>query len=253
MNLVTSNNQGGEIYETARSLGEYLLFHYGSEEEQFPWPDGPKDALDFARRSVEELIDPSTSIGQALDLGCAVGKSSFVLANISGQVLGVDYSESFIGAAESLMQSGSLSYQYHEEGSRWEDASVKIADLPSNLSFEVGDACNLRKDLGHFDVVHAANLLCRLPDPLSLLDRLPDLVNPGGHLILTTPFTWLEEFTSPEKWLEEGDSASALKNILEEHFDLEMEKNLPFLIREHRRKFQYSLALGMRWKRKRDS
>jgi len=53
--------------------------------------------------------------------------------------------------------------------------------------------------------------------------------------------------------LEEGDSASALKNILEEHFDLEMEKNLPFLIREHRRKFQYSLALGMRWKRKRDS
>ena len=80
-----------------------------------------------------------------------------------------------------------------------------------------------------------------------------DLVNPGGQLILTTPFTWLAEFTSPEKWLEEGDSASALKNILEEHFVLEMEKNLPFLIREHRRKFQYSLALGMRWKRKCES
>ena len=115
MNLVNSNNQGGEIYETARSLGEYLLFHYGSEEEQFPWPGGPKDALDFARRSVEELIDTSMSIGQALDLGCAVGKSSFVLANISGQVLGIDYSESFIGAANSLVQSGSLSYQYHED------------------------------------------------------------------------------------------------------------------------------------------
>jgi hypothetical protein len=79
---------------------------------------------------------------------------------------------------------------------------------------------------------------------------LTELVSPGGQLLLTTPFTWLEEFTPREHWLGVGDSASALKNILQESFDLEVEKNLPFLIREHRRKFQYTVALGMRWRRK---
>ena len=51
-----------------------------------------------------------------------------------------------------------------------------------------------------FDRVHAANLLCRLPEPKLLLGRLPSLVNPGGELVLATPCTWLEEFTPPQHW-----------------------------------------------------
>ena len=31
--------------------------------------------------------------------------------------------------------------------------------------------------------------------------RLPELVRTGGQLLLTTPFTWLEEFTPIEKWI----------------------------------------------------
>ena len=85
---------------------------------------------------------------------------------------------------------------------------------------------------------------------MSLLARLPDLIVPGGQLILTTPFTWLEEFTPRENWLNGEKSALAVKKVLESAFDLELEKNLPFLIREHRRKFQYTVALGMRWRRK---
>ena len=78
---------------------------------------------------------------------------------------------------------------------------VKVEQIPSNLSFEVGDACNLRDDLGAFDLVHAANLLCRLPNPQAFLARLNELVTPGGQLLLTTPFTWLEDFTPRENWL----------------------------------------------------
>jgi len=77
-----------------------------------------------------------------------------------------------------------------------------------------------------------------------------DLVAPGGQLLLTTPFTWLEEFTPPGNWLEEGGSEMALKKALLQNFELEFEKNLPFLIREHRRKYQYTMALGMRWRRR---
>jgi len=89
-----------------------------------------------------------------------------------------------------------------------------------------------------------------LNDPMCLLNRLADLVTPGGQLLLTTPFTWLEEFTPQENWLEEGGSESALKKILQHNFEIESEKNLPFLIREHRRKYQYTMALGMRWRRR---
>jgi len=238
------------IYESNRTLGEYLLFHFGSREEQFPWAEGPLDALDFPRRTVEELIDPTSSIENALDVGCAVGRSSFVLSELADSVLGVDYSSSFIDAAKAISESGELNYEYHEEADRWKKGKAIIDKIPDNLQFEVGDACNLRGDLGSFDLVHAANLLCRLPEPQAFIARLTELVSPGGQLLLTTPFTWLEEFTSQERWINGEDCASSLKQILNPFFQLEYEKNMPFLLREHRRKFQFTMALGMRWRRK---
>jgi 2-polyprenyl-3-methyl-5-hydroxy-6-metoxy-1,4-benzoquinol methylase len=110
-------------------------------------------------------------------------------------------------------------------------------------------------DLGSFDLVLAANLICRLPEPRLFLGRLSQLVNPGGQLLLTTPFTWLEEFTPRAKWLggrkEEGKrSCEALKEILDPDFKLQLTRDLPFLIREHERKFQYGIALGWRWVRR---
>jgi putative 4-mercaptohistidine N1-methyltranferase len=238
------------IYESNRTLGEYLLFHFGSREEQFPWTEGPLDALDFPRRTVEELIDPTSSIENALDVGCAVGRSSLVLAEIADSVLGVDYSSSFIDAAKAISESGELNYEYHEEADSWKKGKAIIDKIPDNLQFEVGDACNLRDDLGSFDLVHAANLLCRLPEPQAFIARLTELVSPGGQLLLTTPFTWLEEFTPQERWINGEDCASALRQILNPFFELEYEKNMPFLLREHKRKFQYTMALGMRWRRK---
>ena len=208
------------------------------------------DALDFPRRTVEELIDLTSSIENALDVGCAVGRSSFVLAELTDSVLGVDYSSSFIDAAKTILESGELKYEYHEEADRWKMGIASIATKPNNLHFEVGDACNLRDDLGSFDLVHAANLLCRLPNPQTFLARLNKLVSKGGQLLLTTPFTWLEEFTPRENWLNGEDCASALKQILDPFFELEHEINMPFLIREHKRKFQYTMSLGMRWRRK---
>lgn len=108
----------------------------------------------------------------------------------------------------------------------------------------------LRDSLGAHDLVHAANLLCRLTEPQLLLRRLPDLVAPGGQLLLTTPCTWLEEFTPRGHW-PQGGTLEWLKQTLGAHFDLVAEKDLPFLIREHARKYQWSVALGTRWIRRR--
>jgi len=241
------------IYETRRLLDEYLLFHYGLPAEVLPWETGPRDALGFSVRTVMELIDlPHTPCESTiLDLGCAVGRSSFELASFGVSVVGIDYSQSFVDAAATLAREGSMDYERVDEGSA---RTPLIARVPEGLrrdrvKFEQGDAMHLRPDLGSYDVVHAANLLCRLTDPLKLIERLPSLVNSGGQLLLTTPCTWLEEFTPRGHW-PQGSTRDWLTSLLDPHFELAKTCDMPFLIREHARKYQWSVALGMRWVRK---
>ena len=241
------------IYETKRLLDEYLLFHYGSADEVLPWPTGPKEALGFPMRTVLELIDPFIvpSNATALDLGCAVGRSSFELAPFVDEVTGIDFSQSFVDAAEELQQGKSLDYQRLEEGTYTTTLTAKAPEnLPRlNVRFEQGDAMDLRGGLGAFDIVHAANLLCRLTEPQKLIDRLPSLVKPGGQLLLTTPCTWLADFTPPENW-PTGSTRDWLKEKLSADFEFVHEHDMPFLIREHARKYQWSVAWGSRWVRK---
>ena len=239
------------IYETTKLLDEYLLFHYGRPEEVLPWAFGPREALGFAVRTVSELRDPRLQVRSALDLGCAVGRSSFELAAAGAEVTGIDYSNAFVDAARELQRSGRLDYERHDEAA---STTSLTAEVPSSLPrervrFETGDAMNLRDDLGSFDLVHAANLLCRLTDPEELLARLPGLVRAGGQLLLATPCTWLEEFTPRANW-PDSSTRDWLMSKLGADFMLAHQVDMPFLIREHARKYQWSVALGTRWIRK---
>jgi putative 4-mercaptohistidine N1-methyltranferase len=236
------------IYETRRLLDEYLLFHFGSADEVLPWTFGPKEALGFAVRTVKELSAVPAQ-GRALDLGCAVGRSSFELAALGfSEVTGIDYSHSFINAARHLQTGASLAYDRLDEGSQRTTLTARAMPRPG-IHFEQGDAMNLRTDLAQFDLVHAANLLCRLTHPQKLIERLHDLVKTGGQLLLTTPCTWLADFTPPENW-PTGSTSKWLKEKLSEHFALELELDMPFIIREHARKYQWSVAWGTRWRRR---
>ena len=237
-------------YESPRLLDEYLLFHYGSEAEVFPWPAGPREALHFAVRTVAEMTD-ATPRGRALDLGCAVGRSSFELSRFCGQVTGIDFSHAFIAAAETLRTDGALDYTCREEAAHTRSLTARRPpeSLPERIAFQQGDAMNLAPEHRGYDIVHAANLLCRLTAPSRLLARLPDLVAPGGTLILTTPCTWLEEYTPPGEW-PRGTTLEWLHESLAPHFTLSVQRDLPFLIREHARKFQYTIALGTVWQRR---
>jgi putative 4-mercaptohistidine N1-methyltranferase len=244
------------IYESDRLLAEYLLFHYGKADEILPHACGPRDALFFPARCVGECLNAAAlpRNARALDVGCAVGRSSFELARHCGEVVGVDFSSSFIAAANELKQRGSLEYERLEEGARTTPA---IASVPaeidrSRVTFETGDAANLCVDLGAFDVVLAANLLCRLREPARLLARLPELVRSGGQLILTTPCTWLEEFTPRENWLcgLEHTTLDGIQRHLDGAFTLRRAFDMPLLIREHARKFQWTVAQASVWIRR---
>jgi putative 4-mercaptohistidine N1-methyltranferase len=242
-----------DLYETDRLLAEYLLFHFGREDDilsgDADWPAGMKDALGFPVRTVSHF--GAATVPRGLDLGCAVGRSTWEMARTCQSVVGMDFSHSFIRAANTLRTGTPIPYTRLEEAHRTtllEAVPPKDID-PSRLSFEQGDAMDLRPDLGNFNRVHAANLLCRLSDPIRLLHRLPSLVAPGGELILATPCTWLEEFTPPSRW-PENNTQSWLIGHLSHHFDLVTSTNEPFLIRETARKFQWTRSLVTVWNRK---
>lgn len=234
------------IYESDKLLAEYLLFHYASADEILPYAFGPKDALEYPARCVSECV---TASGRALDLGCAVGRSSFELARTCSDVIGIDFSRRFIDAATAL-KSGDLPYARLDEGDR---VTQLVARVPagidrSRVSFETGDAMNLRADLGEFDVVLMANLIDRLSEPQKCLARLPSLVKSGGQLVITSPYTWLEDFTPRANWL--TPTLEGLQAALAPQFDLVSTRDMPFLIREHARKFQWSVAQATIWIRR---
>ena len=248
-------------YETARLLSEYLLFHYGRGEEIMPYAGGPVEALGFAQRVVADCVDVGAlpADARALDLGCAVGRSSFELARHCAEVLGIDYSARFIRAANELRQHGSHPYQRIDQGRLSTEclAVVPAEIVRERARFEVGDAGDLRRDLGAFDVVLLANLLDRLPEPRRCLAQLPSLVKPGGQLVIASPFTWLEEYTPLENWLggfqhngQRVESFAALQSILAPEFEFVRDFDVPFLIREHERKFQWSVSHAGRWRRR---
>ncbi|RYD61606.1 MAG: methyltransferase domain-containing protein [Verrucomicrobiaceae bacterium] len=240
------------IYESDKLLAEYLLFHFGSADEILPpdrrWPDDMREALDFPVRTAGHFTSGTADRG--LDLGCAVGRSAFEMARSCREVLGIDFSHAFVNAAEALRQGAVLDYGRREEAALTTPlkAAIPHGVDPGRLSFSQGDAMDLPEGIGSFDRVHAANLLCRLPEPRKLLERLPDLVKAGGELVLATPCTWLEEFTPPENWPSAGTFAW-LEAALAPDFTLMRKTDEPFLIRETARKFQWTTSLVTVWQR----
>lgn len=250
-----------DVYESEQYLNEYLLFHYGEVADVLPWDFGPKEAVGFAARCVSDCIELG-AVGpeaRALDLGCAVGRSSFELARYCAEVTGIDFSQSFIHAALEIRRHGHIHFDRIEEGVL---TSRCVARVPPEIDrnrvhFEIGDALKLKSTVTEYDVVLAANLLCRLEDPIQLLLKFSQLVRPGGQLILVSPYSWNKDFTPFPKWLggyehngRRFETFVTLTKFLESDFTLVRTRDLPFLIREHARKYQWSVSHGSVWLRK---
>ena len=240
-------------YESPALRDEYLVFHFARPEDQLPWSFGPREALDYPARCAELVRAHAPAHARCLDLGCAVGRSSFELSRSFDEVLGIDFAQALIDGAQAMQGGEHPSLPMREEGdaTRQVDLALPEGSRPDHIRFEQGDACKLRSDIGTFDAVLMANLIDRLPAPRACLQRLPDILAPGGIAVITSPYTWLEEYTPRSEWLgsDAEDSFAALSREMAEHFTLIHRGDEPFLIREHRRKFQWSVADATVWRR----
>lgn len=227
-------------YESETLLRQYLDFHYRSQDADYlPHHPLPAGVLGYPERCAAKLIEHSKHFGSALDLGCAVGGSSFALANVFDQVLGIDFSASFIRTASQLATSG----EFRLSEKTYAPPSGNRKCTPK---FQTGDACNLPEDLGVFDAVLMANLLCRLPDPAACLSQLKKITRPDSVLLFTTPCSWDEAFTPREKWL--WPTLEGLHEHLDGWCECIEVLEMPFVLKDHERRAQFTVAQASIWK-----
>lgn len=247
-------------YETDDLVSQYLEFHYGPENY---------GVANFAKACADICLAEARQTGtdlhnaRALDIGCAVGRSAFELASGGfGHVDALDFSARFVSAAVELQQTGIKRYKIQDEGElvSFRETQLRdlgLADTADRCRLMQGDACNLNEKYTAYDLVFAGNLIDRLYSPKTFLSMIHERMRKGGLLIIASPYTWLEEFTPRDEWLggfkdEVGEvytTLDGLRDVLGAHFDRVGEpRQIPFVIRETRRKFQHTLSELTVWK-----
>ncbi|MFW5824817.1 MAG: putative 4-mercaptohistidine N1-methyltransferase [Marinobacter sp.] len=244
------------VYETDELLGQYLAFHYG--DSHFGVGNYPARCAGLC---LEHMAGRAKT--RALDLGCAVGRASFELARAFDEVVALDLSTRFIGAANALKRDGEVDYFLRDQGELGRQATAdlashQLANRADRVRFEVADACNLGPEHNGYDLVFAGNLIDRLRDPGAFLSGVHRLLNDKGVLVISSPYTLLEEFTPRANWIggyrrtgEDFTVLDGMKEILTPHFDLLGEPvDVPFVIRETARKYQHTIAELTAWQKK---
>ncbi|MGH8106927.1 MAG: class I SAM-dependent methyltransferase, partial [Arenimonas sp.] len=96
-----------------------------------------------------------------LDVGCAQGTLALKLAELGHRVTAVDIRQQFLEYARSRHEDGDIQFL---------QANVLEDELP-----------------GDFDLIFANQIIEHLVYPAELLQRLKNLLKPGGRLVVTTP------------------------------------------------------------------
>jgi 5-histidylcysteine sulfoxide synthase/putative 4-mercaptohistidine N1-methyltranferase len=245
-----------DFYETDEQICQYCEFHYG--ETHFGVPNYPKTCADLC---LEIMADRPRR--KALDLGCAVGRSTFELARGFDGVTGLDFSANFIRQGVEMKEKGYIQYTRKDEGElatyverRLDEFGLE--DAAERVEFFQADACNLIERYAGYDLVLAANLIDRLYSPGRFLASIGGRIVPGGLLVLLSPYTWLTGFTERREWIgayrrdgEPFTTLEALRERLQDEFEpWGAPRDVPFVLRETARKFQHSIAQMTIWERK---
>jgi putative 4-mercaptohistidine N1-methyltranferase len=243
------------VYETDELLSQYMDFHFG--ESHFGVGNYPARCA----RICQELMAGRDKV-RALDLGCAVGRTAFELGRVFDEVVGVDLSARFVEAAATLQQDGAIDFFRRDEGELGKRVTLRLDELDltraaRKVSFVTGDACNLAAEHRDYDLIFAGNLIDRLQDPAAFLSGLHNRLSANGTLVISSPYTLLEDFTPRAKWIggfelngQPRTVLDGMREVLSDHFEeIQEPQDVTFVIRETRRKFQHTIAELSAWRR----
>lgn len=252
-------------YETNALVDQYMLMHFGSEQEQqdsqISASVGHPSCGNLILHTVELMRQYATGKDSALDLGCAVGRASFELARYFSKVSAVDYSRAFVRAANTLKREGQRDYLRQETGTYTTALQARLdSEIDrSKVKFLMGNAAELKKVAfreasGPFDAILLSNLLCRLSDPQVCLQQFvadDSFLAKGGILVIASPNTWSTQFTAKDKFLDGASNEQTIARLAAElhNFELLHEEDFPFMLREHRRKYEYIVSQITVWRK----
>jgi len=210
------------VYSSPRTLARYVRCHFSGD-----------DPCDYFRQVAAMVPDDADVV---VDLGSNVGRSTFDAAAKARFVLGLDIAHEAIRVASELARGEAVAYDAALEGGATERRTVRRPETSGLVAFAVADAARPPVRDGVADAVLLLNLIDRLPRPRAAIEAAARLLRPGGVLVLTDPFTWLEEFTPREEWL--GGAAGVRAAIEAAGLAIEEERDVTLVIRDHARRVE---------------
>jgi SAM-dependent methyltransferase len=132
---------------------QYTSTFIDPTDDNEKWNLNKDQSFDFITRNVKEK-------GSFLDVGCGMGRMLYVAKRQGWQVKGLELSASMARRVSEVL-----------------DIEVVAGDFLEGKPFR-GE---------QFDVVSLRHVIEHLPDSLGAVERLGDLVRPGGYLLLEMP------------------------------------------------------------------
>jgi SAM-dependent methyltransferase len=156
----------------------------------------------------------------AIDVGCAVGRSTLELANhVDGLVLGVDLSIPMLRLAREVLRDGIVRYPRRRVGVVYDVREFPVSFAGSErVDFWACDALALPFADGAFAQAVALNVLDCVASPLDLLTGLARVLRSGSSALLATPYDWSPGATAAPAWIgghsQRGDERGASEPLL---------------------------------------
>ncbi len=224
-------------------------------------PPRPGSVVRCLERGLKLLC--SSIAAPVLDVGCAVGRSSFELAErCDGLVLGVDVNFAMLRLAQRALQKGIVRYPRRRVGVVFDRREFNVSFAGGErVDFWACDALALPFVPESFGLAVGLNVLDCTSSPLDFLRAMARLLRTDGATILSTPYDWSQGVTQIEGWIgghsqrgpHGGSSEALLRALLTpgghpqsvENLQLTAEAtNVPWQVRIHDRStVSYSLHL----------
>jgi SAM-dependent methyltransferase len=199
LGLIAEQAGASGVLDSARQhVSTYTSSHWDDLDRSAPGA-GPAPVVAIVDRGLERIAGAR---GPVLDVGCSAGRATFHLAERTGQLaVGVDLSFNMLRVARSALAQR-VTYRRRIAGLAYEERSFEVA-LPGRerVDFWCADALALPFREATFGLAASLNFLDCVASPLDHLRSLGEVVQPGGAVLLSTPFDWAPGATPVEAWI----------------------------------------------------
>lgn len=252
----------GSAFDSNRQhVSTYAFDHYGDldpaeRENSTVIPGSILDLLKQGLSKIEERVD-----GPVIDLGCAVGRTSFELAKtVDDIVLGIDMHFAMLRTAATILHEGRVVYPRRRVGITFEKREFTAAlEGASKVDFWLCDATCLPLDDVTFSLAASLNVLDCVQSPYDHLKEIGRILKPNGAALVSSPYDWNVNATPVEAWLgghsqrseNHGASETMIRSLLaggeHPHIIQELElvsesESVPWTLRLHDRSSMNYLA-----------